>query len=161
MSKNHFALFLAFVAGFSLTGYAEPNKGQYELQERYGRAAKEYFAGEFGTKYTKNDQTTIIYNFRNHYNAKMNKCLVLIMTRYLIKKSPRSEPSLIWLSILDINEAREFGALLNFVWVYGSGGVRVNAGEVELAGNEEQHGAHGGKAGVAAGFAFGRLEEAI
>jgi hypothetical protein len=110
VSKSHFALFLAFVADFRLTGYAEPNKGQYELQERYGCAAKEYFAGEFGTKYTKNDQTTIIYNFRNHYNAKMNKCLVLIMTRYLIKKSPRSEPSLIWLSILDINETREFGA---------------------------------------------------
>ena len=37
----------------------------------------------------------------------------------------------------------------------------VDTGEVELAGNEEQHGAHCGKAGVAAGFAFGRLEEAI
>ena len=49
-------------------------------------------------------------------------------------------------------------ALLNFVWV---GGVRIDAGEVELAGNQEEHGAHGGKARVAAGFAFGRLEEAI
>ena len=39
--------------------------------------------------------------------------------------------------------------------------MRVDGGEVELAGNEEQHGAHGGKAGVAAGFAFGGLEEAI
>ena len=37
----------------------------------------------------------------------------------------------------------------------------VAGGEVELAGNEEQHGAHCGKTGVAAGFAFGRLEEAI
>jgi hypothetical protein len=39
--------------------------------------------------------------------------------------------------------------------------VRVDGGEVELAGNEKEHGAHGGKAGIAAGFAFGRLEEAI
>ena len=38
--------------------------------------------------------------------------------------------------------------------------MRVEAGEVELAGNEEEHGAHGCKAGVAAGFAFGSLEEA-
>ena len=43
----------------------------------------------------------------------------------------------------------------------GLGDVRVEPGEVELAGNEEEHGAHGGKAGVAAGFAFGGLEEAI
>src|ERR1700739_1956938 len=35
------------------------------------------------------------------------------------------------------------------------------AGEVELAGNEEQHGAHRREAGVAAGFAFGRLEETV
>jgi len=39
--------------------------------------------------------------------------------------------------------------------------VKVDAGEVELAGNQEQHGAHRGKAGVAAGFAFGRLEETV
>jgi hypothetical protein len=39
--------------------------------------------------------------------------------------------------------------------------VRVDAGEVELAGNEEQYGAHRGEAGVAAGFAFGGLEEAV
>ena len=38
----------------------------------------------------------------------------------------------------------------------GLGGVRVEVGEVELAGDEEEHGAHGGKAGVAAGFAFWR-----
>ena len=47
---------------------------------------------------------------------------------------------------------------MNLVWV---DGVGVDAGEVELAGNEEQYGAHGGKAGVAAGFAFGGLEEAV
>ena len=40
-------------------------------------------------------------------------------------------------------------------------GVRVDGGEVELSGNEKEHGAHGGKAGIAAGFAFGRLEEAV
>ena len=48
-------------------------------------------------------------------------------------------------------------ALLNLVWV---GSVRVDAGEVELTGNEEQYGTHGGEAGVAVGFAFGGLEEA-
>src|SRR5262250_1713924 len=52
-------------------------------------------------------------------------------------------------------------ALLNLVWVGELDGVGVDTGEVELAGNEEQHGAHCGKAGVAAGFAFGRLEEAV
>src|SRR5215469_7600935 len=52
-------------------------------------------------------------------------------------------------------------ALLNLVWARELNGVGVDGGEVELAGNEEQHGAHCGKTGVAAGFAFGRLEEAV
>ena len=51
-----------------------------------------------------------------------------------------------------------FKVLLNLEWV---SGVRVDGGEVELAGNQEQYGAHGGKASVAAGFAFGCLEETI
>jgi hypothetical protein len=53
-----------------------------------------------------------------------------------------------------------FVALLNLVWIRRRG-VRVDGGEVELAGDEEEHGAHGGKASVAAGFAFGGLEEAV
>ena len=52
-------------------------------------------------------------------------------------------------------------ALLNLVWARELNGMGVDRGEVELAGNEEQHGAHCGKTGVAAGFTFGRLEEAI
>src|SRR5271169_7111300 len=43
----------------------------------------------------------------------------------------------------------------------GLGGVRVDAGEIELAGDEEQHGTHGGEAGITAAFAFGSLEEAV
>lgn len=39
----------------------------------------------------------------------------------------------------------------------GLSGVGVDAGEVELAGDEEQHGAHGGEAGITAGFASGGL----
>src|ERR1700746_2844960 len=57
-------------------------------------------------------------------------------------------------------DARLKTALLNLVWVRRRG-VRVDGGEVERAGNEEEHGAHGGKAGVAAGFAFGRLEQTV
>ena len=55
----------------------------------------------------------------------------------------------------------KFMALLNLVWARELNGMGVDRGEVELAGNEEQHGAHCGKTGVAAGFTFGRLEEAI
>ena len=57
-----------------------------------------------------------------------------------------------------VAERISFLALLNLEWV---SGVRVDAGEVELAGNEEQHGTHGGEAGITAGFALGRLEEAV
>ena len=39
--------------------------------------------------------------------------------------------------------------------------MRVDAREIELAGDQEEHRAHGGETSVAAGLAFGGLEEAI
>ena len=39
--------------------------------------------------------------------------------------------------------------------------MRVERREVEPTRDEEEHGAHGSDAGVAAGFALGRLEEAV
>jgi hypothetical protein len=46
---------------------------------------------------------------------------------------------------------------MNLVWSTGAG---VDADKVELAGNEEEHTVHRGKAIVAAGFALSRLEQA-
>jgi hypothetical protein len=39
--------------------------------------------------------------------------------------------------------------------------MRVDLSEVEFSDNQEEHGAHGGKAHEAAGVAFGRLELAV
>ena len=39
--------------------------------------------------------------------------------------------------------------------------MRTDLGEVEFSSDEEEHGAHGGEPGVAAGLAFGGLEEAV
>lgn len=39
--------------------------------------------------------------------------------------------------------------------------MRVESGEVELAGDQEEHGAHSAQAAVAACLALGRLEQPV
>ena len=49
----------------------------------------------------------------------------------------------------------------SFLILTGSSGARVERREAEFAGDQEAHGARGGEAGVAAGIALGRPEEAV
>ena len=43
----------------------------------------------------------------------------------------------------------------------GFSGVGIDGGEVEFAGEEEEHGFHCLKAGVSAGLSFGGLEQSV
>jgi hypothetical protein len=58
---------LLLVAG---TAFAQPNKEQYELQERCGKRAAEVFAKEWGTGFT----AAAHANYENHYSSRLNKC---------------------------------------------------------------------------------------
>jgi hypothetical protein len=60
---------------------AEPNKEQYELQERCGKRATEFFEKEYGHRGVSNTETgQSTAQFENHYSPKLNKCFVLVST---------------------------------------------------------------------------------
>lgn len=68
---------------------AEPNKVLYELQERCGKQATEWFVWEWGRSgivNTKDGQ--IMADFQNHYNSKLNTCVVLLNTTNITTKKP-------------------------------------------------------------------------
>lgn len=56
---------------FSLFGnsYAASDKEEYELQERCGKQAENFFKRKIG-----NDSSS----YTNHYNKKLNKCFILV-----------------------------------------------------------------------------------
>jgi len=91
---------------------AEPNKVQYELEERCGSQAREIFEKDWkGNGIVNTQDGQIIATFQNHYNPTLNKCYYLLTsTSYLTKKvPPTSNVSLI---LLDVNENREIGEFM-------------------------------------------------
>jgi hypothetical protein len=69
---------------------AEPNKVLYELQERCGKQATEWFVSEWGRSGIVNtNDGQIIADFQNHYNSKLNTCIVLLNTTNINTKKPK------------------------------------------------------------------------
>src|SRR5262249_18772373 len=61
------------LAWFSTYVSAQPNKDLYELQERCGKRAAKVFEREYGSG--KDGQT--LFNYENHYSARLKKCFFL------------------------------------------------------------------------------------
>jgi hypothetical protein len=89
---------------------AEPNKDQYELQERCGKRAEEAFKNDYaggGVTNTKDGQNVTAYE--NHYNAMLNKCFFLeIVTSVNYKTKDKSISTMI--TLFDLNEHKAYGS---------------------------------------------------
>jgi hypothetical protein len=72
-------------------GLAAANKDEFELQERCGKLAAEYFSAEYGngvynSDYVDPDTHKTLYDetrstFVNHYRFKENRCFIAITSR--------------------------------------------------------------------------------
>ena len=84
--------------------YAQPNKEQYELQERRcGKQAAEVFAKRWGSGVKNSVAGQSVAEYLNHYNSRLNKCIYLeIANTY-----NRGLPSFMWMKLFDLNENRE------------------------------------------------------
>ena len=66
---------LLLVAGIA---HAQPNKEQYELQERRcGKQAAEVFAKRWGSGVKNSVAGQSVAEYLNHYNSRLNKCIYL------------------------------------------------------------------------------------
>jgi hypothetical protein len=92
---------------------AEPNKEQYELQERCGKRAEQVFKSDNpgqpgGAAITNTDEGQNITSYQNHYSSTLNKCFYLLITNSMnYKKQPQYMTTLI--TLLDLNENKEYG----------------------------------------------------
>ena len=111
------AVILSFLAS-ALSGQlsAEPNKLQYELQERCGKAAAAKFASDHpeGPEIRTKDDFTV-YKYENHYNATLNKCF-LKYTMRIVKYKSSSDPGYTTtdMALFDVNENKQYGYFLRF-----------------------------------------------
>jgi len=103
---------LALLNGFSLLFvqhcYADSNKVEYELQERCGNKADKWFKAEFGNGIKSDKDGLFISNYQNHYNIKLNKCLITLTFTTLPKD--KNKNSIVSKQLFDINENKEYGS---------------------------------------------------
>ena len=87
-------LILAFimVCLFVSAGLAASKTEEYELQEKCGKKASEFFVQNFNTAAN---------SYINHYNAKLNKCFVLV--------TGRGEKGIYRQYLYDVNENKIHG----------------------------------------------------
>ena len=95
---------------FPLHSNAGP-KEDYELQERCGKRADERFKMEYGNGSSSDKDSTYIFAYRNHYNAKLNKCFILITTTTIPKREDRD--IMIMTNLYDVNENKDYASIVN------------------------------------------------
>jgi hypothetical protein len=113
------AIYLAFVLPTICViseGSAEPNKDQYELQERCGKRAEEVFNRDHATK--NNLTADSAYSYQSHYSATLNKCFYLEIVTSNLKSPEGSEGISTIMTLSDLNEHKEYGTF------YMKGGYR-------------------------------------
>jgi hypothetical protein len=88
--------------------HAQPNREQYELQERCGKRAAELFKREYSSGFKTRDTTTM-FNYENHYSARLNKCFFLEIAD-LYEKGKGSTKSL---RLFDLNENKQYGICMS------------------------------------------------
>jgi hypothetical protein len=88
--------------------YAQPNKEQYELQERCGKQAAEVFKKEYGGSIINTKNGQIIMNYENHYSPKLNKCFFLEISVSYEQENDK-KTSFKNMRLFDLNENKECG----------------------------------------------------
>jgi hypothetical protein len=109
MQKHLWALVLAYLIIAPAYAGAEPNKAQYELQERCGKRVTEFVEKEYGRERIYNKYIRLISpSFVNHYNPTLNRCFVLLT----LQVAENSNMVVTEISLIDVNENRDIGSIV-------------------------------------------------
>ena len=73
---------------FGTASQAQPNKEQYELQERCGKRAAEFFAKAWASEVSNTASGQTRANYENHYNSRLNKCIYLEISNSFQRGEP-------------------------------------------------------------------------
>ena len=85
-------------------------KEEYELHERCGKHAEEWFKHEYGKGSYKTDDGTAIAGYTNHYNSKLNICFILLSINYFAHQKAEKEKYTHTEDLFDINEQKGYGS---------------------------------------------------
>jgi hypothetical protein len=96
---------------FSTYASAQPNKELYELQERCGKQAAEVFKREY-TNVLNTEHGQTLFNYENHYSARLNKCFFLEIAVTYERKGGKPTGSTL-MRLFDLNDNKEYGTFVS------------------------------------------------
>ena len=78
------------------------------MQEQCARQAADFFKREFGGEHrlVKGDGGTVLQDYENHYNPRLNKCFFLYTGNYLSSNKTGFET----LVLYELNEHKQYGS---------------------------------------------------
>jgi hypothetical protein len=92
---------------FTTNVSAQPNKELYQLQERCGKRAEEFFRREYGPgSFPK--LSNVMVNYENHYSPRLNKCFFLLIAVSHEKWTTSKD-----MRLFDLNENKEYGGYVS------------------------------------------------
>jgi hypothetical protein len=95
-------------AADKLTSQELDRKQIYELKERCGDRAETYFKKKYGNGIKIENGTVVQTNYSNHYNTKLNKCFIRIISNVATKNN-KTKSFYAEYSLVDINDNRQYG----------------------------------------------------
>jgi hypothetical protein len=97
------------IAWLGSVGFAQTIQERYERQGRCGQQAAEVFKADYGQQIMLDQEGTLFFNYRNHYNAALNKCFFLEITKILGYRA-KTPYSATMYRLYDIDENKEYGS---------------------------------------------------
>lgn len=114
LNKLIYAEIIIYTAILSGIAFAAESKDEYELQERCGKHAADYFRRNFGNGVSKIEGGQQEIDFSNHFSKKLNKCFIQITTNNIRYKNKNPEVVTSFdIRVLDLNENKEYARYVN------------------------------------------------
>src|SRR5262249_38824786 len=86
--------------------HCQPDKTQYELQERCAKFAAQTFEKDWGSNVQKTKDGETVATYENHYNQRLNKCFYLLRTTTL-RHEKNDVGVTMGLVLVDLNDHKE------------------------------------------------------
>lgn len=102
------SILIVFIISLVGCNIQTPTKELYDLQDKCGKRSQEYFKHKYGNGTINNEDEYSQSSYQCHYNKKLNKCFILILTNGRTINSNGNTP-FYNKSLFDINENRELG----------------------------------------------------
>jgi hypothetical protein len=111
MRQWYLTLVALSVATVPMTVFADSARDQYEMREKCGKLAREWFKKEWGDGISNTASALVVTNFQNHYSGRYNTCFMELESTSTAKGG-KSAGSFHSITLWDMNDNKDYGSFM-------------------------------------------------